>query len=574
MTASTAPFTLTSKRVHDISRWLAMVSTITCFAFMLFSLVAQLPAFFVFFTLYTAIYGVIWWRNQANQHRGNALALFISIDSGILLLGLLLSSKPILAPAYMLLMAFPFFYKASDRPLVVAALASIPLGTYFTQLIVQTFWITAPLQPLANSVYVASAVIFNGCIFACAMMIFQQFSLDRNERHRLQHRVTDQEKNYDLLDRAWQASERVSQEKNKLLLTIGHELRTPLTSIVGHLDLIDEQDIPPNKLDHWQHIMRSSKTLSGLLDDILEYSEFYNGNHRLNVSSVDLADMCQQVLSDHQAAAAVQRSQMLYIGPQHFLMHTDAHKVRRILNHLINNAIKFRRPNQDSHQIQITLTVTDANVQIAVQDNGLGIAETMQQQVFKAFWQPDPSMARRHQGNGLGLYLSQQLSQLLGGALTVQSELGQGSTFTLGLPVTRPPQTPPPKPTQPCPFSNAMVVEDNPVNRKVMHAMLERLHLPAIMTGNGQEAVSRYLECKPDVMLMDLQMPVMDGLQACEKIRQIEHERGLARCYIIAVSANATQQDRALARTAGMDDFLVKPYRFSALQAVLCSPQS
>ncbi|WP_119396190.1 hybrid sensor histidine kinase/response regulator [Salinibius halmophilus] len=573
MTPSNQGFTLSTQRVHDISRWLAMISTLTCGAFVLFSIAAKLTVFLVFFSTYAAIYGAIWLRNQAGRHTGNAVALFIAIDTGVFLLGLMVSDKPVLAPAYMLLMAFPFFYKASDHKAVVLLLAAIPLLTYLAQLVVQTLWISQPLQPLPAPAYFATVFILSCCIFACAIMIFQQFSLDRQARNKLQYKVAAQAKTYDLLDRAWQESERISQEKNKLLLTIGHELRTPLTSIIGHLDLIEERDVDRRKREHWQQIKRSSRTLSGLLDDVLEYSEFYNGNQQLSLCEVNLAELCQLVLADHQGAAILQNAELVYEGPESLIINTDSNKVRRILNHIIGNAIKFRRSNQDTNVVTLAVTADEHNTSITISDQGFGIPPEHLRHVFKAFWQPDPSLSRQHQGNGLGLYLSQQLSQLLGGELTVESQLGQGSTFTLKVPALK--AAPASKNTdqKPSNFKQAMVVEDNPVNRKVMFAMLERLHLPATMMENGHEAVSNYLQSQPDVILMDLQMPVLDGLEACRKIRQIEQEHALPPCHIIAVSANATHHDRALAKSAGMDDFLVKPYRFSSLKDLLCPPE-
>lgn len=569
MPSSIEQLALSQQRVHNISFWLSAVSTAVCIAFALLSFVTQLTNFFLFFLLYASIYGVICWRNQVNLHYGNATLLFIAIDSGVFVLSLLISNKPVFASTYMLLMAFPFFYSESKSRLLIFSLACVPLATYLIQLLVQSYWVLEPLQTMSMGLYFFSTITLNIATFGCAMMIYHQFSLDRIERIRLVKEVNKQAQTYDLLDKAWQESERVSQEKNKLLLTIGHELRTPLTSIIGHLDIIDDASIAEHERQNWEQIKLASRSLTGLLDDVLEYSEFYNGNQYVDRQAVDVAQLCQLVIQDNQQAAQQLNTELQYNGPTHCQITTDANKFRRILNHLVSNAMKFRQSTSVVNHVSVGLIIEQNQLFINVSDEGVGISDEQLEKIFTAFWQPDNGLARQHQGNGLGLYLSNQLTNLLGGELHAKSHLDQGSKFTLTLPLQTERAQVIANQSKEIPYQHAMVVEDNPVNRKVMLAMLERLNVKASVMENGQDAVENYLTSKPDVILMDLQMPVLDGLEATRLIRKLEKQHKLEPCPIIAVSANATQHDQAQASSAGMNNFLVKPYRFAALKAVL-----
>lgn len=231
--------------------------------------------------------------------------------------------------------------------------------------------------------------------------------------------------------------------------------------------------------------------------------------------------------------------------------------------------MKFRQSTSVVNHVSVGLIIEQNQLFINVSDEGVGISDEQLEKIFTAFWQPDNGLARQHQGNGLGLYLSNQLTHLLGGELHAKSHRDQGSEFTLTLPLQTERAQVIANQSKEIPYQHAMVVEDNPVNRKVMLAMLERLNVKASVMENGQDAVENYLTSKPDVILMDLQMPVLDGLEATRLIRKLEKQHKLEPCPIIAVSANATQHDQAQASSSGMNNFLVKPYRFAALKAVL-----
>ena len=255
----------------------------------------------------------------------------------------------------------------------------------------------------------------------------------------------------------------------------------------------------------------------------------------------------------------------------------DPGRLRQVLINLIGNALKF---TEQGH-VQLSLQQESDNsgdwLHFAVTDTGIGIAPEKQANIFEAFVQEDASTSRRYGGTGLGLSISSRLIALMGGRMWLQSTLGQGSTFffilpcriasadsnTSSLPAEKP-QTPsdetPPK---------LLLVEDNPVNQRLALALLQKRGYPVTVAVNGEEAVSHYLQGEQQIILMDVQMPIMDGLEATRRIRMLEAERGSARIPIIAMTANAMQGDREVCLAAGMDDYISKPIRAEELYKAL-----
>lgn len=257
-------------------------------------------------------------------------------------------------------------------------------------------------------------------------------------------------------------------------------------------------------------------------------------------------------------------------------MRADPTRLRQILGNLISNAVKFT----DHGGVTVTAEAVPeehdtVNLTVRVRDTGIGIPGDKLQRLFQAFSQLDTSSSRRFGGTGLGLVIARRLAQMLGGDLTVTSAPGEGSCFTLQLRLLYRPARPQADKRAPVEAAaeglrgRVLLVEDNEVNRMVARRMLERLGLSVRVAGDGREALALLARETVDCVLMDMQMPVMDGLEATREIRRREGARGLRPVPIIALTANAMGDERRRCLEAGMDAHLAKPYRRQTLARLL-----
>ena len=256
----------------------------------------------------------------------------------------------------------------------------------------------------------------------------------------------------------------------------------------------------------------------------------------------------------------------------------DAGRLRQILINLVGNAIKFTERGEVavSVTLQSGVAVGQACVLFAIRDTGIGIAPDKQASIFQPFQQADNSITRRYGGTGLGLAISSQLVEMMGGHLRVESDPGNGSIFHFSavFNLTVKPQTPPLASARLTLLQadrplDILLAEDNAVNRMLAVRLLSKVGHKVTVAENGQEAIAAWLVKRPDVILMDMQMPVMDGIEASLQIRQQEQARGLMSTPIIALTANAMSSDRDRCLAAGMDDFLSKPFNAQDLLDVL-----
>jgi len=261
--------------------------------------------------------------------------------------------------------------------------------------------------------------------------------------------------------------------------------------------------------------------------------------------------------------------QLSVAGDLPLLVMADPGRIRQILVNLVGNALKFT----EQGTIRLGVRRSDARLDFFVHDSGTGIAANKIEEIFELFTQADSSTARQHGGVGLGLTISLRLAKLMGGALNVRSEPGHGSEFSLLLPLepaeataTVPPKTllaaPPPPLT-------ILVVEDDPMNLKLIVLMLRRLGYEPLTARNGLEAVRLYQETRPGCILMDVQMPEMDGIEATRQIRQLERDADATPAFISALTADILPEDRSRCFEAGMDLFLNKPIKIQAIADML-----
>ena len=372
--------------------------------------------------------------------------------------------------------------------------------------------------------------------------------------------------------------------KSRFLATMSHEIRTPMNGILGMAQLL----LMPNmedreRLEFARTILNSGQTLLNLLNDILDYSKVEAGKFTLESIVLDPG----QIIAETQAlfAEAASRKGLRitadWSGPaQRYL--GDPHRLRQMLANLVGNAIKFTADGQVSIEArEIERSEQAAVLEFAVVDSGIGIPEDQQSLLFQPFTQADSSTTRQFGGTGLGLSIVRSLAHLMEGEVGVESTIGRGSRFWFRIRTNlvaagaNSRQAARPADAvgiskEPRLSGRVLVVEDNPTSQKVIESLLSTLGVSTLLKVDGQQGLEVITHGAPiDLILMDLQMPVLDGYAATQAIRQWEAAQGRARCPIIALTADAFEEDRQRCLASGMDDFLTKPVALDTLASVL-----
>lgn len=372
------------------------------------------------------------------------------------------------------------------------------------------------------------------------------------------------------LQQARRAAEDASRAKSAFLAAISHEIRTPLGGILGLSELLEHHDLPPDQAERVQLIQASGRTLLALVDDVLDFSRVEAGHLELERAPVDLPHVSEEVVGLLRARAADRAVtvEVEHTGPRHVL--GDALRLRQILLNLVGNAIKFTERGTVRVITESETVEGQVSVVIRVQDTGVGIEPEAQARLFEPFSQAETGIARRYGGSGLGLAIVRRLVDAMDGEVSVESALGEGSTFRVAL---RLPEASTPVEALEAPSNvdgtRVLLAEDNLVNQKVIVAMLTRLGCSVEVVANGSAAVEAALSGDWDVVLMDQQMPVMDGLAATRALRE-------AGCTlpVVALTANVTPEDRARCMAAGMDGFLAKPVPLAELASALLTART
>jgi PAS domain S-box-containing protein len=374
--------------------------------------------------------------------------------------------------------------------------------------------------------------------------------------------------------------------KSEFLAVMSHEIRTPMNGVLGFAELLSHApSLPADCKNYAETILQSGEALLRILDDILDFSRLEAGGLEIEKSPFQPRKMLQDIRSLLAQPAADKRLKLLVVvddGVPEYLV-GDAGRLRQILLNLAGNAIKFTESGSVTLGFwpsQATTTPGPGMFEFSVKDTGSGIAPGQIDLIFRPFTQADSSISRRHGGTGLGLTISRRLTELLGGSMMVRSQPGRGSEFLVGLAMDAaqsPEEIEAGAPPDPLDRTFALrhplrilLVEDDRVNLKLILALIRRLGYEPLAAHNGREAVEIYRSEKPQCLLMDLQMPEMDGIEATEKIRANERAAGNGHAvFIAALTANIFPLDRRRCFEAGMNSYLNKPVKLSTLAETL-----
>jgi signal transduction histidine kinase/CheY-like chemotaxis protein len=364
-------------------------------------------------------------------------------------------------------------------------------------------------------------------------------------------------------------AEAANTAKSEFLATMSHEIRTPLNGVLGMVQAMERDSLTGAQRERLQLIGQSGETLLTVLNDILDLSKIEAGKLELESADFSLEALAHGVQKTFEPMADGKGLAFSLQVDALGVYRGDPGRVRQILYNLVSNALKFT----SAGRVDVRIEAAAAGVRIAVDDTGIGMSPDQIVRLFDKFVQGDSSMTRRFGGAGLGLAICRQLCRAMGGEITVESGAGQGSRFVVELPLPRVGETsaapaagaaaPQAAPDQR--GLRVLAAEDNAMNQLVLKTLLGHIGLEPAVVGNGAEAVAAWAREAWDLILMDVQMPVMDGLAATRRIRSLEAATGRAPTPIIALTANAMTHQVEIYLAAGMTGCVAKPIEAARL---------
>lgn len=398
----------------------------------------------------------------------------------------------------------------------------------------------------------------------------------------LANRLNTLKREQDMQQKSILRAEAENAAKSEFLAKMSHEIRTPMNALMGITQLLQDTTLDHTQKSYVDTLHKSGHALLHVINDILDYSKITAGKITLETTDFDLHALIAECVDVFNLSAQEKSLslQCLTADDVPRQLRGDPNRLRQVLLNLLSNAIKFTAQGAVQLQVRRLSSFPDGRVRLGfeVTDTGIGIPGDKMDSLFDWFTQADSSTAREYGGTGLGLTISQQLVSLMGGAITVRSSPGKGSSFSFSIvfaPALREVAIAELSPANLPALSRlqVLVVEDNPINQMIISGLLRKLGIQPLMTSSGADAVDIVRERHPslDLILMDCEMPVMDGYETTRAIRSLERHLQLRPVCIIALTAHALPEHRAACIAAGMDDYLSKPLMLNALTGKLAT---
>ena len=374
------------------------------------------------------------------------------------------------------------------------------------------------------------------------------------------------------------AAQAASVAKSQFIANVSHEIRPPLNGVLGMAQAMESDELSPRQRARLGIVRESGESLLAILNDVLDLAKIEAGRLELEMTEFDLGDLAKGA---HAAFTALADRKGLDFtltvsDEARGRYRSDSTRVRQILYNLISNALKFT----EQGSVRVEVARARDGLRFDVADTGVGMTDEVRRKVFDSFQQADASTTRRFGGTGLGLAICRELTQRLGGRIDVTSTPGRGSVFTVLIPATRLGDAAPPRPAPPAPEGlpapsaapggvRVLAAEDNPINQLVLKTLLHQVGLDPTVVGDGAQALDAWRSADWDVILMDVQMPILDGPDATRQIRLEEARLGRPRVPIVALTANAMSHQVNAYLAAGMDACVSKPIDLAQLLDVI-----